>query len=234
MVRYVILRRYLREIPTQISFRNTRISAWFTPRKGHLRGVKLLSPAASSPAPKSIQLDDDASTIASEESYLDFGVDEGNVDWQDDDDDPAESPGRAHSRNPTGNTSQPPSRPDTGHIKPGPPRPSDTCPHTCAVFSQNVNGLGGRRDDKLEKVIAYMIENDVGAYCLQETWQLCYFMLTIRGYTLFHHGMLEKPQKMGRTSAGVMIILNPEMTRAWARAGKLKPLTASMFPGCWP
>ena len=79
-----------------------------------------------------------------------------------------------------------------------------------------------------------MIDNDVGAYCLQETWQLCDFMLTIRGYTVFHHGMLEKPQKMGRTSAGVMIILNPEMTQVWARAGKLKPLTslpASFFPG---
>ena len=111
MVRYVILQRYLREIPPQISFRNTRISAWFTPQKGHLRGVKLLSPEDWSPAPKSIQLDDDASTIASEEIYPDFGVDDGNVDWQDDDDDPADAPGRAHSHSLTGTTSQSPPPP---------------------------------------------------------------------------------------------------------------------------
>ena len=38
------------------------------------------------------------------------------------------------------------------------------------VFSQNVNGLGGRRDDKLEKLILLMIENSISAYYLQETW----------------------------------------------------------------
>ena len=80
MVRYAILLRHLREIPPQISFRNTRFSAWLTPQKGHLRDVKLLSPAAWSPAPKTTQLDDDASTIASDESYPDFGVDDENVD----------------------------------------------------------------------------------------------------------------------------------------------------------
>ena len=234
MVRYAILRRHLREIPPQNSFCNTRFSAWFTPRKGHLRGVKLPSPAAWSPAPKTTQLEDDASTIASEESHTDFGVDDENHDCKDDDDDPVNAPWRAYNHSLTGISSQPPLRPDTGHIEPESPRPSDTCPHTCAFFSQNVNGLGGRRDDKLEKIISLMIENNIGAYCLQETWQLCDFMLTIRGYTVFHHGMSEKPQNLGRTSAGVMIILNPEMTRAWARAGKLKPLTSlpeSTFPG---
>ena len=36
MVRYVILRRFLREIPPRISFRDIRVSAWATPRRGHL------------------------------------------------------------------------------------------------------------------------------------------------------------------------------------------------------
>ena len=132
----------------------------------------------------------------------------------------------AHSSHHTDTPSQPPSQPDIGHIEPGPPRPSDSCPHTCAVFSQNANGLGGRRDDKLEKLISLMIENSISAYCLQETWQLCNFMLTIQGYSVFYHGMMEKPHCQGGTSAAVMIILNPALTQAWSRAGKLKPITS--------
>ena len=51
---------------------------------------------------------------------------------------------------------------------------------------------------------------------------------------MFHHGMNENPQRQGRMSAGVMIILSPDLTRAWTRAGKLKPITSpptSKFPG---
>ena len=46
--------------------------------------------------------------------------------------------------------------------------------------------------------------------------------------------MKEKPQRQGRTSAGVMIILCPELARDWKRAGKLEPITPpinSKFPG---
>ena len=126
MVWYVILRRYLQEIPPQISFRNTRFSAWFTPRKGHLRGVKLPSLAPWSPDLKPTHLDDDASTIASEERYPDCGSDDGNADWLDDDDVTADAPPCAHSSYHNKTTSQPPSQSDIGHIKPGPPRPSDS------------------------------------------------------------------------------------------------------------
>ena len=45
MVRYVILRRFLREIPPRISFRDLRVSAWTTPRRGHLRGIATTDPA---------------------------------------------------------------------------------------------------------------------------------------------------------------------------------------------
>ena len=74
-------------------------------------------------------------------------------------------------------------------------RPCDPCPHTCTVFNQNVNGLGGRRNEKLEKIISLMLERKIHAYCIQETWQLSDYMLTIRGYTIFHHGMSTKPQR---------------------------------------
>lgn len=46
---------------------------------------------------------------------------------------------------------------DVGHVAQG-PRPSDTCPHICVVLNQNVNGLGERADDKLEKIIEMMID----------------------------------------------------------------------------
>ena len=79
-----------------------------------------------------------------------------------------------------------------------------------------------------------MRERRIHAYCIQDTWQLHDYMLTIRGYTVFHHGMIAKPQRQRRTSAGVTIILNPALTQAWARAGKLKPIISSppsKFPG---
>ena len=57
-----------------------------------------------------------------------------------------------------------------------------------------------------------MIAKRTHAYFIQETWQLHDYMLTIRGYTVLHHVMDEKPQRLGRTSSGVMIILGPDLT----------------------
>ena len=138
MVRYVILRRLLHEIPRLVSFRNPRFSAWFTPRKDHLRGVTLPSPAPWSPNLKPAQLDNDASTIALEESYPELRSDNENDDWPDDDNVDNNAPSGDSSYHHTDPPSQPPSQHDIGHIKTGPPCPSDTCLHTCAVFSQNV------------------------------------------------------------------------------------------------
>ena len=101
----------------------------------------------------------------------------------------------------------------SGHTKLG-TRPRDTCPYTCYILNQNINGLGGRSDDKLEKLISMMISRNIHEHCIQETWQLHNYMLTIRGYTVFHHGMDENPQRLGRASAGVMIILGPDLTQA--------------------
>ena len=70
---------------------------------------------------------------------------------------------------------------------------------------------------------------------MQETWQLGTYCKTIRGHTVFHHGINDRPPgTQGRNSAGVMIILGPDLTCAWARAGKLTPLQSSpssKFPG---
>ena len=114
-------------------------------------------------------------------------------------------------------------------------RPSDTCLHTCVILNQNINGLGGKNaDNKLEKKVEMMIATNIHGYCLQETWQLGLYSTTIRDHTNFHHGMELQPNMQGQNSAGVMIILEPDLTRAWERAGKMEPLQSkpdSKYPG---
>ena len=50
-----------------------------------------------------------------------------------------------------------------GHFEKG-NRPSDTCPHTCVIINQNVNGLGKDVDNKLEKIIEMMIARNIHGY----------------------------------------------------------------------
>ena len=45
MVRYVILRRNLRDVPPHISFRPARLSAWLFAKGGHLHSVQTPAPA---------------------------------------------------------------------------------------------------------------------------------------------------------------------------------------------
>ena len=190
MVRYVVLRRFLQEIPSRISFRDPRVSAWLTPKGGHLRGVATpaLADWGAGLLPKNLFDGVPAATETDDEDYGDSS-DEEMDDWPEDDDD------GDYSREdpPPSATLAVDTRLDAGHITMGTASPRDTCPHTCIIFNQNVNGLGGRRDDKLEKLIAMMIEQRIHAYCVQETWQLQDYMLTIRGHTIFHHGMKDKP-----------------------------------------
>ena len=68
-------------------------------------------------------------------------------------------------------------------------RPSDTCPHTCVILNQNINGLGKNTDDKLEKIIEMMITRNINGYCLQGTWKLRSSKICIRDHTIFHHGI---------------------------------------------
>ena len=111
---------------------------------------------------------------------------------------------------------------------------SYTYPHTCMILNQNVNRLGSQ-DDKLERLIDMTLDRKIHRYYLQETWQLGRYCKTIRGHREFHHGINDRPpDTQGRNSAGVMIILGPDLIYAWARAGKLKPLQSrpsSKFSG---
>ena len=151
--------------------------------------------------------------------------DEETEDWPADDGDSGEY-SREDPPSPQPVTLAVDTRHSVGRTELGTDRPSDTCPHTCTIINQNVNGLGGIKDDKLEKVISLMIESNIHAYCMQETWQLSDYMLTTRVFTISRHGMNDKPQRLGRVSAGVVIILGPALMQAWARAEKLKPVTS--------
>ena len=102
------------------------------------------------------------------------------------------------------------------------PRPSDTCPNTCCVFTQNVQGL--KRLYKLEALISLMEDNEIHAYFIQETWLIGDWTREINGFTIFHHGMEESVCNRG--SRGVAIILSPLLTRAYVREGSLPPITS--------
>ena len=48
-----------------------------------------------------------------------------------------------------------------GHFEKG-NRPSDTCPHTCVILNQNVNGLVEKdADNELENIIEMMIARNI-------------------------------------------------------------------------
>ena len=78
----------------------------------------------------------------------------------------------------------------------------------------------------MEKLVKTMIQRNVAVFCVQETWRLGNFITTIRGHTFIHHSMEKKNNLKGRISAGVAVILNPVLTKAWPRAGKIPPSTS--------
>ena len=185
MVRYMTLRRYLSEIPPLISFRPNSTSAWRYAKKTIMRGVTTPDLALwDTDPPKPSQNDFspsdrlDNTTFRTEE----FSGADRYMGQFSDDDVSANSPESAHQMiidNPH----------VVGHLEMG-NHPSDTCPHTCVILNQNVNGLGGENvDDKLEKIVEMTIARNIHGYCLQETWQLGSYSTSIRYHTIFHHEM---------------------------------------------
>ena len=155
MVRYVILRRFLREIPPSISiFRQFRPSAWLTPKRRFLHGVDTPDLATWSPNHEKETFHDDetAATDISEDASI-SSLDKEKDSWPEAEADSGDYPPLVDQPGVSDHNT----RHDTGHITPG-TRPSDTCPYTCTILNQNVNGLGGSKDDKLEKIISLMIE----------------------------------------------------------------------------
>ena len=205
MVRYIILRKNLLLIPQIVAFRKNSASAWFLQREGHLRTLKRIPRLATcSPPPTARTEEEGREKIGT----LDRGAANSTIIQE-------------------CNTYR------VGHALRNPQTsPSDTCPYTCKIMDQNVNGL--KADDKLEKIISMMIVRNIQGYCMQETWMLGDFILKIRGHTVIHHGMQERKADRGRYAAGVGIVLGPFLTGIWEKTGKLPPVTSpitSPFPG---
>ena len=181
MVRYVILRKNLQEIPSSISFRPARLSAWLFAKRGFLHSVPTPDPATwcspstdspLRPEPLPSQLNDSGSL-----SMVPDDEDSDMASWSDNESPFHSNPNLAHcltNDNPHSST---------GHTPAGSPRLSDTCPHTCVIYNQNVNGMG-YQDDKLERIIEMMIDWRIHGYCLQGTWQLGTYCKTIRDHTI--------------------------------------------------
>ena len=184
MVRYIILCKFLQEILPLISFRSARLLAWIYAKGEHLQNFQTTAPATwcnsteNYPADTTLPFDPDNITASSED--LSVGQESEMGDYSGDEFNPDQNLAPC----------SPCDKPhDAGHIDPVPPRLSDTCPHSCVILNQNVNRLGKKSYDKLEKLIKLMIEQKINGYCAQETWQLESYIKTIRGHTVLHHGM---------------------------------------------
>ena len=80
----------------------------------------------------------------------------------------------------------------------------------------------------METIIDNMIDNNIDAYLLQETWLTVDWEKEIRGYLVIHHNQekdKKKKKKKGREKRGVAIILSPYFRTAFEKAGKPKPIT---------
>ena len=140
MVRYVILRRFLREIPPWISFRDLQVLAWLTPKGGHIRGVATPDLATWFPEhfTEYLSADVPVATVITDEDYGD-SLDKEMEDWPDNDGDSGDYSGEDPPLN------QPDilavdTRHGVGHTILGNKCPRDTCPHTCSIWNQNING----------------------------------------------------------------------------------------------
>jgi hypothetical protein len=87
--------------------------------------------------------------------------------------------------------------------------------NTCIdIMSQNLRDF---REEKEEEIILRMVERNLWAACLQETWRIGNSTWENGGLTFIHHGLSEKPCKRG--ALGVAIVLSSEARKSWERAG---------------
>ena len=108
------------------------------------------------------------------------------------------------------------------------------------IYTQNSQGLWRRPRDadgnilvnhppdllKLEHIIDFMQQHDVGAWLLQETWEEGdEFDVDIGGYHIFQHNALRGKNGRQHLFKGVAIILSPTFYQAWRAAGSLPPIT---------
>jgi hypothetical protein len=104
------------------------------------------------------------------------------------------------------------------------------------LFNSNANGWTS--STKIESTIQTMIDHNIGAATLQETWCIGDYEREIRGFLVLHHNYNERePDWTGRERRGVAIILSPRFRKAYERAGSLPPIKTPQdnprFKGCF-
>ena len=114
--------------------------------------------------------------------------------------------------------------------------------HLTTIYTQNAQGLWRRPRDadgnilvdkppdlsKLEYLIDYMRQNDVGAWLVQETWEEGdEFDVDVDGYHIFRHNAVRGDSGRQHLFRGVAIILSPLFYDAWKAAGSPSPITTT-------
>ncbi len=107
------------------------------------------------------------------------------------------------------------------------------------IYTQNASGLWHRPRDpdgniiddappdlsKLEYIIDYMRQQDVGAWLIQETWEEGdEFNVESGGYHIFRHNTDQRANGCNHLFKGVVIILSPLFHKAWRLAGSPLPI----------
>ena len=114
--------------------------------------------------------------------------------------------------------------------------------HLTTIYTQNAHGLWHCPRDadgnilvdkppdlsKLEYLIDYMRQNDVGVWLVQETWEEGgKFDVNVNGYHIFRHNANCGENGYQHLFRGVAIILSPLFYDAWKAVGSPPPITTN-------
>ena len=110
--------------------------------------------------------------------------------------------------------------------------PDETCPKQGIIYTQNVQGLSGK-DKRLESlmypIIDLMVDKNILAYCVQETWIVGNANTIVRKHMIFRHNREEREiVTRGRVTGVVAIVLSPIVVTAWRAAGAKPPITTHL------
>jgi exonuclease III len=90
------------------------------------------------------------------------------------------------------------------------------CESKIRILSQNCRGLNA---SKQEELFSQVKSKNIFAVCVQETWMLGTSTVSQSNCVMITNGMTNKPNKLGRCSGGVAIVLSKDAQMAWKKAG---------------
>ena len=220
MLRYAFLRKKNDIFNSVLLTCNTTLLSWNTPRKGHLRNVEVnqMLPevtGGNKPFEKEEHLNDKAlqSQSNSFENETEFPDFESFLN---------ESPETSFLKDVVEENAV-----VVGGLRNKCSLREGNCPnesylHSNRTCAQNVQGSSS--SVKFESVVDRMMEFQINACCIQETWALGNWMKSVNNYCVFHHNYDAKQNSEGRNAGGVALILSPHCVKAWTLAGSKPPI----------